>query len=320
MDFEARIQRGSSPGYAGIRTFLKLPHETEREKLKECDFAAVGLPFDTAVTYRPGARFGPAAIREASSAVRKHNPALGVAPLEILDGLDYGDVAVVPGNTEASLDLMDDALSEIVGCGVIPVGLGGDHLVTLPVLRSLARHHSPLALLHFDAHSDTSERVHGEKYNHATPFRRAIEEGVVLPEKTIQIGIRGSVSDPGGLDRARRAGVTVLDAPTMLNMAPGEVKDRVEEVVVGAPLYVTFDIDFLDASCAPGTGVPEVGGPSTAQALSYLREMDLSAVVGMDLVEVLPDLDPSRITALAAANILFDMISLVARARQQAAG
>ncbi len=307
---EVRKEKGSYPSFTGIRTLFKLPHIADLQRINEYDFAVVGLPFDTAVTYRPGARFGPAAIREASAQVRTYNPSLGVSPMEELRGVDCGDLPLVPGNTEASLQLLQDSLQPIVDRDVMPLGLGGDHLVTLPILRSLAALHGPMALLHFDAHSDTSDRVHGEEFNHATPFRRAIDEELIVPECSIQLGIRGSTSDPRGVEAARSLGLTVLEASRMLAMSPTDLSGYVAETVGDMPLYVSFDIDFVDAASAPGTGTPEIGGPSTAQTLAYLREMDFSHLVGLDLVEVLPDLDPARVTALTAANLLFEMLSV----------
>ena len=312
MNTEKRRSAGVLPPFAGINTFLKLKHTRDREILTRCDFAVVGLPFDTAVTYRPGARFGPSAIREISGLLRTYNPAVGVAPLEVLSGIDYGDSPVVAGNTEKSLELIEETVSVLCDCDVIPVCLGGDHLATLPVLRALSRKHGRLGLVHFDSHSDTSTMVYGEKYNHATPFLRADEEGLIDPDRSIQVGLRGSVSDPEGIRKARDRGYTIVDAPAMLDMPPAEVTRLINDTVAGGPVYITFDIDFVDPAHAPGTGTPEIGGPDTALTLSYIRALDFSRVVGFDLVEVLPAMDVSQVTALAAANILYEMISVLA--------
>lgn len=305
--------RGRVPSFAGIRTFLRLPHVTHHAELRDYDFAVLGIPFDTGVTYRPGSRFGPAAIREISTLIRIHNPVVGVSFSEHIRGADVGDSPTVPGNTPASLSLMEETLDSVLQADVIPFCLGGDHTVSLPILRALARKHGPLGLLHFDSHPDTWSSMYGEPYNHATPFRRAVEEGLILPERSVQLGIRGSLSGADDLTVTREMGFTVVEAHELLEMGPDEVSSLITDTVGDQPFHLTFDIDFLDPAYAPGTGTPEIGGPSTAQALSYVRRLDVSRMVGMDLVEVLPACDVAQITALAAANIMFEVIGLVAR-------
>ncbi len=307
--------RGRVPSFAGIRTFLRLPHVSDHEQLPEYDFAVLGLPFDTGVTYRPGCRFGPAAIREISTLIRIHNPVIGVSYSDHIRGADIGDSPTVPGNTPASLSLMEETLDSVLKQDVVPFCLGGDHTISLAVLRSLAKKHGPLGLVHFDSHPDTWCSMYGEPFNHATPFRRAVEEGLILPERSIQLGIRGSLSGADDLAVTREMGFTVVEAHELLQMDVAEVSKLVTDTVGDSTFHLTFDIDFLDPAYAPGTGTPEIGGPSTAQALSYVRRLDVSRMVGMDLVEVLPACDVAQITALAAANIMFEVIGLVARCR-----
>ncbi len=291
---------------------MRLPHVDDPEELAGCDFAVLGVPFDTGVTYRIGTRFAPSAIREMSAVIRGYNPALGVAPMDHLRGVDFGDTPLVPGNTAESMQLIEETVGLVADAGTVPICLGGDHTISLPVLRALAERHGSLAVIHLDSHSDTWNEIYGDRYNHGTSFRRAAEEGLILPGNSIQLGIRGSVPGPGDLADARELGFTVVEAERLLHMDPEEVCGMISEVAAERPVYLSFDIDFLDPAYAPGTGTPEVGGPSSAQALSYIRRLDLSRIRGVDLVEVLPAYDPSQVTSLAAACIIFEIISVMA--------
>lgn len=308
----AHRRRGVVPAFGGIKTFMKLPHVDGLDELCGYDFAVVGVPFDTGVTYRIGTRFAPSAIREMSAVLRGYNPALGVSPMEHLCGVDIGDTPLVPGNAVESMQLIEETVDSVVDANIVPVCLGGDHSISLPILRSLAKRHGPLAVIHFDSHSDTWNSVYGDRYNHATPFRRATEENLILPKNSIQLGIRGSIPGPEDLANARKLGFTIVEADRLLSMDPEGVCRLICEVVGDRPVYLTFDIDFLDPAHAPGTGTPEVGGPSSAQALSYIRRLDLTHVRGVDLVEVLPAYDPSQVTSLAAACIIFEILSVMA--------
>lgn len=304
------------PRFAGIKTFMGLPHTQDLEKLRECDVAIVGLPFDTGASYRVGTRFAPGAIREMSALVREYNPAVDISPTDVLTVIDYGDSPVVPGNTVASMEMMTRTVSALVSRDVIPFGLGGDHSVTLAALRAVADRHGPVAVIHLDSHPDTWTELYGEAYNHATPFRRALEEGIILPDKSIQLGIRGSVPRRSDLEETRDLGFTVVPAGQLLDMTPGQVHRLVSEVVSGAAVYLSLDIDFVDPAFAPGTGTPEIGGPSSAETLAIIRGLDLSALKGLDLVEVLPPYDPSGITSLLAANLAFELLSVIAACRR----
>lgn len=305
------------PSFAGIRTFMQLPHVEDRADalLREADLAVVGLPFDNGVTHRPGARFGPAAIRDVTGLLRSYNPAWQIAPMDHISGVDSGDSPVLPGNISTSLQWMQDKVAAIVEAGVVPLCLGGDHTVSLPVLRAVAAQHGPVALLHLDSHPDTWDGIQGEKFNHATPFRRAVDESLIDPESSLQLGIRGSVGGADDLEQAREMGFTVIPADRLLRMEDREVGEQVCRVLGDRPFHLSFDIDFLDPAFAPATGTPEVGGPSTAQCLSYLRSINYSNLKSFDLVEVSPAYDTGQITALAAANITYEVICGLAVSR-----
>jgi agmatinase len=297
-----------TPRFAGISTFLRLPHTTH---LDGVDVAFVGLPFDTGVSFRAGARFGPKAIREGSLSLRPdYNIAQRVALFERLSAIDYGDAPVVPGFTDRSYDKMAIALREVHEAGAVPIGFGGDHSVLLAELRAAAATHGPVALLHFDAHSDTWDEYFGEKYTHGTVVRRATEEGLIDAARSTLMGMRGGLYSPSGLDDARDLGFTVITWDDLAQLGTGAVAAAVERA--GGKAFLTFDIDFVDPAFAPGTGTPECGGPSSMQALALLRACRGLQIVGADVVEVLPDLDSSHLTATLAATVAWEILSLVA--------
>ncbi len=304
-----------SPRFSGVRTFARLPHV---RTVEEVDLAIVGLPFDTGATFKVGARFGPEAVRSASVMLRPYNPELDVQVFETLSCVDYGDAPVVPGFIEDSLNAITTTLRPLAEAGVIPLSLGGDHSVALGELRALAAVYGPLALVHFDAHGDLWDSYFGHKYNHGTPFRRAVEEGLLLPQQSVQLGMRGPLYAPEDLKMARDLGFTVLTTTQLLTHTPQEIGALVRERVGGARAFLSFDVDFFDPAYAPGTGTPEVGGPTSFQGLAYLRACTGLNWVGADVVEVLPALDPSQVTAHLAAQIGYEFMSLVALSRQQA--
>ncbi len=304
-----------SPRFAGISTFLRLPHTT---RLEGVDVAFVGLPFDTGVSFRAGARFGPKAVREGSLTLRPfYNPAHRVAPFERLSAIDYGDASVVPGFTDRSYDKMQDTLAAIHMAGVLPICFGGDHGVLLPELRAAAAAHGPLALLLFDAHSDTNDEDFGEKYTHGTAVRRAVEEGLIDPRRSTLMGVRGGMYRVAELEDDREMGFTVFPWDDLAQLGTGAVAAAVERAAGKAVL--SFDIDFVDPAFAPGTGTPECGGPSSMQALALLRSCRGLQIVGADVVEVLPDLDSSHLTATLAATVAWEILSLVAAERPEVA-
>jgi agmatinase len=297
------------PRFSGVRTFMRAPHTTD---LAGVDAAVYGIPFDTATTYRTGARFGPEAIRSASALLRPYNPALDVNVVETLSIVDYGDVPVSPGDTQRTYGQIEEALTPLVEAGVFPLALGGDHSFTLAELRVLARKHGPLALLQLDAHGDTWEEYFGQRYFHGTTFLRALEEKLIEPAASVQAGLRGSLYGAEDLESARAMGFAVLPCDQLRTLGPGSFASLVRERVGRRRrIFLSFDVDVLDPAFAPGTGTPEVGGLSTAEALAFLRTLGGIDLAGADVVEVSPPYDgPGQQTALAAANVAYELLSL----------
>ncbi|HKN63606.1 MAG TPA: agmatinase [Gaiellaceae bacterium] len=303
------------PRFAGVRTFMRAPHTTD---LTGVDAAVYGIPFDTATSYRTGARFGPEAIRSASALLRPYNPALDLNVVEALSIVDYGDLPVSPGDTERTYGQVEQGLAPLVEAGAFPLALGGDHSVTLAELRVLARRHGPLALVQLDAHGDTWDEYFGQRYFHGTTFLRAAEEKLIEPGASTQAGLRGSLYGAEDLESARELGFAVLSCDQLRTLGPGSFASLVRERSGARPVFVSFDIDVLDPAFAPGTGTPEVGGLSTAEALAFVRALRGIRLVGADVVEVSPSYDgPGQQTALAAANIAYELLSLRATAAQR---
>jgi agmatinase len=287
---------------------MRAPHTTD---LAGVDAAVYGIPFDTATTYRTGTRFGPEAIRSASALLRPYNPALEVNVVETLSIVDYGDLPVSPGDTQRTYGQVEQALAPLVEAGVFPLALGGDHSVTLAELRVLARRHGPLALVQLDAHGDTWDEYFGQRYFHGTTFLRASEERLIEPGASIQAGLRGSLYGAEDLESARELGFGVLPCEQLRTLGPGGFASLVRERAGTRPVFISFDVDVLDPAFAPGTGTPEVGGLSTAEALAFLRALRGIRLVGADVVEVSPPYDgPGQQTALAAANVAYELLGL----------
>jgi agmatinase len=296
------------PRFAGIRTFMRAPHVTD---LRGVDVAVYGIPFDTATSYRTGPRFGPEAIRSASSLLRPYHPAHDVNVVESLSIVDYGDMPVSPGDTERTYRQVEEALAPIVDAGVFPAALGGDHSITLAELRVVTQKHGPVALVQLDAHADTWEQYFGQRYFHGTTFKRAAEERVVDPSASVMAGMRGPIYAAGDLQGARDLGFTVLTNDELRALSPQQYAELVRGKVGDRPVFFSFDIDFLDPAFAPGTGTPEVAGFSTAEAVGYLRALRGINLVGCDVVEVSPSYDgPGQQTALAASNVMFELLAL----------
>jgi agmatinase len=296
------------PRFAGVRTFMRAPHVTD---LAGVDAAVYGVPFDTATSYRTGPRFGPEAIRSASALIRPYNPGLGVDVVESLSIVDYGDVPVSPGDTERTYAQVEDALAPIVEAGVFPLALGGDHSITLAELRVVAKRQGPLALVQLDAHADTWESYFGQRYFHGTTFKRAVEEGLVDAKASVQAGMRGSIYGADDIEAARRLGFTVVESDELRAVGPDRYGDLVGRTIGRRPVFLSFDVDFLDPAFAPGTGTPEVAGFSTAEALGFLRALRGVKLAGCDVVEVAPQYDgPGQQTAVAAANVAFELLAL----------
>jgi agmatinase len=300
------------PRFAGIRTFMRAPQTTD---LAGVDAAVYGIPFDTATSFRTGARFGPEGIRSASALLRPYNPALGVHVVDTLSIVDYGDLPVSPGDTERTYGQVEAALAPLVEAGVFPLALGGDHSVTLAELRVLARRHGPLALVQLDAHGDTWDEYFGQRFFHGSTFKRAFEEGLIEPAASVQAGLRGSLYGAEDLESARELGFTVLSCDELRALGPEAYADLVRGRAGTRPVFLSFDVDVLDPAFAPGTGTPEVGGLSTAEVLVFLRALRGIDLAGADVVEVSPPYDgPGQQTALAAANVAYELLSLRALA------
>lgn len=300
------------PRFSGIKTFMKIPFVTNMEQV---DIAIVGIPFDSCATYRVGSRFGPSAIRDISSLVKPYNPELGVNIFDYCSCVDFGDVRTVPGYPEDSMTLIEQDMSQLFKAGVLPIAMGGDHSVTLAELRACYKTHGKVALIHFDSHYDTWEEYFGKKYNHGTPFRMAANEGIIDTSKSIQVGIRGGLYNKTDTDMSPDLGFKVLTATACHKMGMEAVVTEIKSRVGSSKAFLTFDIDFLDPAFAPGTGTPEIGGFSTAQALEIIRGLKELNIVGYDVVEVAPAYDSANITAFAAANFISEFMAHLAYKR-----
>lgn len=280
----------------------------------DTDVAVLGIPFDSGTSYRPGARFGPAAIREASAILKPYCSVLNVSIHEHLKIADGGDIDTIPGYMEDSLDMMRDGVLPYLKKGIIPLVLGGDHTITLGTLRAVHAVHGPVALVHFDAHSDTIGEYYGKPYSHGSPFHWAIKEGLILPDYSIQMGIRGPLYSKEALDWPKEQGLRIVMGEELHQRGMQDVCAEAVARVADKPVFVTFDIDFLDAAYAPGTGTPEVEGFTTREALFMVRTIcSRIRCIGMDVVEVLPDKDPSGITALAGASVAHALLAALAK-------
>jgi agmatinase len=302
-----------SPRFTGPFTFARLPHVTDLEGV---DLAVTGVPFDTGTSYRVGGRFGPAAVRDASMMLRPYNPNLGVAPFEILSCIDHGDIAIVPGAIEPSYERIEAAVGQMAQAGVVPLLIGGDHACTLAHLRAM-RAHGPVAVIDFDAHTDAWDSYFGQRYNHGTWMRRAIEEGLVDAAHSLEVGLRGTLygSDDWSVLRTDLS-LDYLTTEDVLGLGPAATAERIRARVGDRPTWLTFDIDVVDPGFAPGTGTPEPGGLSAHDALAIVRNLHSIDFVGFDVVEVIPAYDPAGQTAFLAANLAYEMLSLVALCRR----
>jgi agmatinase/guanidinopropionase len=308
----------SAQPYQGIATFGRRPHTRE---LSGVDVAILGVPYDSSTSYRSGARFGPRAIREQSLLLWGYNNAQQVAPFDVLKVVDYGDVDVVPVHILATHRAIEETSATILEAGTQLITLGGDHSISLPLLRAHHKRHGPMAVVHFDAHPDTwDEEYPTHKYSHGTPFRRAIEEQLIDTQAYLQIGIRGPTGGPQDYADARQLGTRLITFDEAVEVGMKAVIAEVQQRVGSRPMYVTLDIDAVDPAFAPGTGTPEVGGFTSHQMLQLLRGLSGLNLVGADLVEVAPAFDPQHITAILAANLVFEMLSLIANESMQKGG
>lgn len=297
------------PKFAGIKTFMRLPHT---QRIADIDFAVAGVPWDGATSYRTGQRAAPDAIRKVSVTLRPYNLELEVDIFKHCAGVDYGDLPVVPGYIEDTYTAVETALHPLVAGGVIPVLMGGDHSITLPELRAVAGVHGPVALIHFDSHTDTNDRYFGKPYYHGSPFRRAVEENLLLVENSIQVGMRGSVYSKDAYADSAALGFRVVTMSAARQLGLAKLTEAIKKRVGPHRVFVTFDIDVIDPAYAPGTGTPEIGGFTSGEAIDLVRGLKGLNFVGFDVVEVLPEKDPAEITALLAANIVYEFLSLTA--------
>ena len=296
------------PRFGGIATFMRLPGRSDGGDL---DVAVVGVPFDIGTSNRPGARFGPRGIRAESVLLRPYNMATRAAPFDSLRIDDCGDVAINPYNVLDSVARIEAHYDALLADDLITVSMGGDHTIVLPILRAMARKHGPIGLVHVDAHTDINDTMFGERIAHGTPFRRAMEEGLLDAKRVVQIGVRGTGYAADDFDWSREQGFRVVQAEECWHKSLTPLMEEVRTQVAGGPVYVTFDIDGLDPSAAPGTGTPEVGGLSVIQGLEIIRGCRGLPIVGCDLVEVAPIYDASGNTSLVAANLLYEMLCVL---------
>jgi guanidinopropionase len=299
------------PRFGAIPTFMRLPHIPDPSRV---DIALIGVPWDGGTTNRAGARHGPREIRNMSSFMRKVHHVSRIAPYELARIADLGDAPVNPIDLGDSLGRIERFFRKVHEAGAVPLSAGGDHLITLPILRAIARGR-PVGLIHFDAHSDTNDRYFGDNaYTHGTPFRRAVEEGLLDPKRTVQIGIRGSIYSPGDMDFAESSGMRVIYMEEFCRIGEEQAIAEIRRVVGDGPTYVSFDVDGLDPVFAPGTGTPEIGGLTTREAQHIVRGLQGLNLVGGDVVEVSPPFDPSGNTALVGASFMFEIMCLLADA------
>lgn len=304
------IDASLTPRYAGPATFARLPRVDE---VDEVDVAVLGVPFDTGVSYRPGARFGPTHVRESSRLLRPYNPAQDVSPFAQAQVADAGDVGCNPFVIEEALSQVEAAADQVLERSRRMLTIGGDHTISLPLLRAHARAHGPLSVIHFDAHLDTWDTYFGSPYTHGTPFRRASEEGLLDRDGCLHVGSRGPLYSAEDLRADRTLGFEVVSAPELEDLRVRGTIERIRERVADRPVYVSIDIDVLDPAFAPGTGTPEAGGLTSRELLAILRGLADLDVVGADIVEVAPAYDHAEVTGVAAAHTAYELISVLGR-------
>jgi guanidinopropionase len=300
-----------TPRFGGIATFMRLPH-VPLDEAKDLDIGIVGIPWDGGTSNRPGPRHAPRQMRDQSSMVRRMHQTSHIAPYELANVADLGDCPVNPADVNDALERVTAYFKKLVGSGIRPLSAGGDHLCSLPLLRAVGEKR-PVGMIHFDAHTDLYDSYFGGfKYTHGTPFRRAIEEGVLDPKRTIQIGLRGSMYDLDDFQYGEKIGVRLVRIEEAMEKGPKAIMAEARKIVGEGPVYVSFDIDMLDPVYAPGTGTPEIGGFTTFQAQQMLRELRGLNIMGADVVEVSPPFDPSGMTAYAGVTMMFELLCSMA--------
>ncbi|MCB2251503.1 agmatinase [Pseudomonas chlororaphis] len=310
-DFPQPLDAALVPRFAGIPSFMRLPVFDDPSQVQ---IALVGIPWDGGTTNRAGARHGPREVRNLSSLMRKVHHVSHIAPYDLVRIGDLGDAPVNPVDLLDSLARIEGYFHELHAAGAVPLAVGGDHLVTLPIFRALARQR-PIGMVHFDAHSDTNDRYFGNNpYTHGTPFRRAVEEGLLDPRRTVQIGIRGSIYSADDEAFATETGIRVIHMEEFAELGVAATLAEVRRVVGDGPTYVSFDVDVLDPAFAPGTGTPEIGGMTTLEAQQLIRGLRGLNLIGADVVEVSPPFDAGGATALVGATMMFELMCLLAEA------
>jgi len=302
------------PRFAGLPTFMRLPYlDMDDPRMGEVDLGIVGVPWDSGTTNRPGPRHGPRQLRDLSTMIRAGNPVTGIYPFSLANCADLGDVSVNPSDIQDSLDRISRHYDKLVDRGIIPMTMGGDHLVSLPVLRALGKE-APLGLIQFDSHTDLFDSYFGgTKFTHGTPFRRAVEEGLVDPKRFVQVGIRGTAYNTDDIEWGEAQGIRIIRIEEVFERGIASVMQEVRQIVGDQPTYCTFDIDFIDPAYAPGTGTPEIGGPNSFQGQQCIRALDGINLVGADLVEVSPPFDPNGTTAWLGASLAFELICVLCK-------
>lgn len=296
------------PRFGGIATMMRLPHQVSAKGLDAC---FVGAPFDLGTSMRSGARFGPRDIRANSVLIRPYLMATGARPFELLQVADIGDVAINPFDLKKSIAIIEEAYDEILSHDCVPLTMGGDHTIVLPILRAAKRKYGPLGVVHIDAHADINDEMFGERIAHGTPFRRAIEEGLIDGNRVVQIGLRATGYGPDDFEWSREQGIRVVQAEECWNKSLSPLMTEVREQLGEGPVYISFDIDGLDPAFAPGTGTPEIGGLTGPQGIEIIRGCSGLDIIGGDLVEVAPPYDPFGTTSLLGANLLFEMLCVL---------
>lgn len=313
-DFFKPISGMELPRFAGMPSFMRLPNmDFDHARIDDVHIGLIGVPWDSGTTNRPGPRHGPRQLRDASTMIRAQNGATRVRPFNLVNCADLGDVGPNPADIPDSMDRITAFYDRLKPHGITPLTAGGDHLTSLPVLRSLAKD-APVGMVHFDSHTDLYHSYFGgTMYTHGTPFRRAVEEGLLDPKRVVQIGIRGSTYDDEDTDFAESVGIRVIRIEEFFARGLQDVMAEAREIVGQEPTYVSYDIDFVDPTFAPGTGTPEVGGPNSFDALEVVRALDGLNIIGADLVEVSPPFDASGNTAFLGVSIMFELLCVMAR-------
>jgi agmatinase len=302
------------PRFAGPETFARLPRLGD---VSRCDVAVFGVPFDGGTSYRPGARFGPSAVRAGSKLLRPFHPGLEAEPFAVQQVADAGDVACNPFDIQQAVLEIEERARELLRAARHVVTIGGDHTISLPLLRAVRDQFGPVALVHFDAHLDTWDTYFGQPYTHGTPFRRATEEGLLVLDRSIHVGTRGPLYAKGDLAEDRDLGFRVVTTMDVARLGVDGVAERIRSRIGEGPVYVSVDVDVMDPAHAPGTGTPELGGMTSRELLWILRAMDGLPIVGADVVEVAPPFDHAELTSMAAANLVYEFLALFARRNQR---